>query len=170
MLKRLLIGLVKGVLVGGVLGVVLVKGLGVAAMGVWVAYLLAVIVGVLSGLVAGKPIWAEGARIEAGLKAVVGALLGAGLMYAARRWLGVHVDLGQFGHGSIAELPIVSLPLIAMALSMLYELDNTGDDEDDKAKAPGKAKKRVGATADDDEQAELEDELEGPSKKARRRG
>jgi hypothetical protein len=168
MLKRLLIGLVKGVLLGAVLGLVLVKGLGVATMGVWAAYLLAVVTGVLSGLVAGKPIWAAGARIEAGLKALVGALLGAGLMYVVRRWLGLHLDLGQLGQGSVGQLPIVSLPLIATALSMLYELDNTGD-EDDEAKPPAAAeKKRVAAGAVDDK-AELADELEQSSRKARRR-
>lgn len=167
MLKRLLIGLVKGVLLGGVLGLVLVKGLGMATMGVWAAYLLAVVAGVLSGLVAGKPIWAEGARIEAGLKAVVGALLGAGLMYGVRRWLGLHLDLGQFGQGSVADLPIVSLPLVATALSMLFELDNTGDDEDEPKAPAATGKKRVGGATVDE--AELLDELEEPSRKSRRR-
>jgi len=168
MLKRLLIGLVKGVLLGGVLGLVLVKGLGVATMGVWVAYLLAVVAGALSGLVAGKPIWAAGARIEAGLKAVVGALLGAGLMYALRRWFALQLDLGQLGQGSVGQLPIVSLPLIATALSMLYELDNTGDEDDETKPPPAAAKKRVAAGSLDDE-AELAGELEEPSRKARRR-
>lgn len=172
MLKRLLMGLVKGVLVGGLLGVVLVKGLGIATMGVWLAYGLAVITGVLSGLVAGKPIWAKGARIEASLKAVVGALLGAGAMYVIQRWLGVHLDLGQFGQGSVGQLPIVSLPLVATALSLLYEIDNTGGDEDE-SEAPStsgkKQKKRVAAGTSDDEEAEAE-ALEERAAKRRRRG
>lgn len=170
MLKRLLIGLVKGVLVGGLIGLVLVKGLGMAAMGAWVAYLLAVLVGVLSGLVAGKPIWAQGARIEAGLKAVAGALLGAGLMYAVRRWLGLHLDLGQFGQGSVGQLPIVSLPLIAAALSMLYELDNTGDDESGEAGGGGAEKKRVAGEAAGETEQELGEETQERGRKARRRG
>ncbi len=170
MLKRLIIGLIEGVLLGGVLGLLLVKGLGMATLGVWAAYGLAVVVGVLSGLVAGKPIWAQGARVEASLKAVVGALLGAGLMYAMRRWLGLHLDLGQFGQGTVAQLPIVSLPIVATVLSMLYELDNTGDDEDD-AETPATAdKKRVASGGAGDARAELEAELEEPARKTRRRG
>ena len=51
------------------------------------AYLGAALTGVLIGLVAGKPIWAKDAKIEAGMKAFVGALLATGLMYAARRFL-----------------------------------------------------------------------------------
>ena len=78
MLKRLLFGVVKGILVGGILGLLFVKALGLTAFGAVLAYLAAVVTGVLTGLVAGKPIWAEGARIEAGLKAFVGALVGAG--------------------------------------------------------------------------------------------
>ncbi len=170
MLKRLLIGLVKGVLVGGFLGVVLVKGFGIVTMGVWAAYLLAVLAGVLSGLVAGKPIWTAGARVEATLKAAVGALLGAGLMYVVQRWLGLHLDLGPLGQGSVGQLPIVSLPLIAAALSMLFEIDNTGNDEPE-AKAPGTAakKQRVAGGAASDDVAELENEREERSHRARRR-
>src|SRR4051812_18701263 len=86
MLGRLLIGIVKGLLLGGLIGFGLAK-LGLAAPGAIIAYLAAAATGVLVGLIAGKPIWAKDAKIEAGMKAFVGALLGAGLMYAARRWL-----------------------------------------------------------------------------------
>ena len=55
MLGRLLIGIVKGLLVGGLVGFALAK-LGFAAPGAIIAYLAAAMTGVLVGLVAGKPI------------------------------------------------------------------------------------------------------------------
>ena len=56
-------------------GAMLAK-LGFFAPGVIVAYAAAVVTGIVVGLVAGKPIWAEDARIEAGTKAIAGAILG----------------------------------------------------------------------------------------------
>ena len=58
MLGRLLIGIVKGLIVGGLVGFGLAK-LGIAAPGAVIAYLAAALTGVLVGLVAGKPIWAK---------------------------------------------------------------------------------------------------------------
>ena len=90
MLRRLLVGLILGAIVGGLVAAGLVAGLHVllfaGTTGVVLAYLTAAATGVLTGLVAGKPIWASGAKIEAGLKAFFGALIAAGLMFAARRW------------------------------------------------------------------------------------
>ncbi len=89
MLGRLLIGIVKGLMVGSLLGFGLVK-LGAAMPIAVVAYLAAAVTGVLIGLVAGKPIWAKDAKIEAGTKAFVGRSPGArahgrGADLAARR-------------------------------------------------------------------------------------
>ncbi len=166
MLKRLLFGLVKGVLVGGLLGLLLVKGLGLTAFGAILAYLFAVLAGVLTGLVAGKPIWAKGARIEAGLKAFVGALLGAGVMFILRKWVPVHLDLGAFGNGVLGELPIASLPVVATGLALLYEIDNTGGDEPEEAEG-AKSKKRVDAGAAPEEES-LEEALEREDAEQRR--
>jgi hypothetical protein len=167
MAKRAVIGLVKGLLLGGVLALVLAKGLGVATFGALLAYPLAVLVGVLAGLVAGRPIWQRDARIEAGLKAVVGAIVGGGLMFALRKWLNPSLDLGTFGNGQLGELPVVSLPLIATGLSILFELDNTGEPvgeaSDKKRVEPEKA--RVAGELD----SELEEELAAGSEKARKK-
>src|SRR6185295_12299013 len=100
MLGRLVIGMVKGLIVGSLLGFGLIK-LGVAVpLGALIAYSAAALTGVVIGLVAGKPIWAKDAKIEAGSKAVVGALLSLGLMAAARTWL-ASVAL-PFSVGSLA--------------------------------------------------------------------
>lgn len=182
MLGRLLIGIVKGLIVGGLVGFALAK-LGFAAPGAIVAYLAAALTGVLIGLVAGKPIWAKDARIEAGMKAFVGALLGAGLMYAARRWLTMPVPLplGELGGanpslqeaagqtGTFGGLALTSLAAIAALLGGFYEADNTPEEGGSAGAPPAKAQlpeknKRIAASALDDE---LDDELEVEPEKKR---
>jgi len=171
MLKRLLIGIVKGLFIGGLLGFGLAK-VGIAAPGAVVAYIAASVAGVLTGLVAGKPIWAKDAKVEAGMKALVGALLGAGLMYATRRWLtlGVPFDLGDLAavNESLSELPgtagtvgglaVTSLAAVAALLGGFYEADNNpGGAADDEAKSGRNV--RI-ADDDDDADADLEAEAE----------
>ncbi|MGA3120582.1 MAG: hypothetical protein ABSF69_07395 [Polyangiaceae bacterium] len=159
MVRRLLVGLVLGSLVGALLAVGLVAGLKVAvfadgAGGAVLAYFAAALAGVLTGLVAGKPIWASGAGIEAGLKAFFGALLGAGAMFALRRWATAWaLDLSTFGAGgpdSAGHLPAVSLPLIGAVLGALFELDNTSGAEDTATKKPQPPRKRVAAQSASD--------------------
>jgi hypothetical protein len=131
------------------------------------AYPLAVLLGVLSGLVAGKPIWQRDARIEAALKAVVGAVVGGGVMFALRKWVNPTLDLGALGAGELGQLPVVSLPLIATALSLLFELDNTGEPA---GGAADKARIEQGKTRVADElESELEDEIGASSQKAERK-
>ena len=91
MVKRLLYGLVFGLFVGAVVAAVAIKALGLISFGATaggavLAYVFASLTGVLVGLVAGKPIWAAGGQIEAGLKAFVGALIASGLMFVMQRW------------------------------------------------------------------------------------
>jgi hypothetical protein len=168
MLKRLLVGLVLGVLIGGIVAAGIVKGMGVASFadtgGAALAYLAATVTGVLAGLVAGKPIWAKGAWIEVGLKAFFGSLLAAGAMFALRKWVDVSVDLAGLGAGKLGDLPVTALPIISTVLGVFYELDNTGSEEeaaDGKASTPnkrvalGKGKARVAeevGESDEDEQ------------------
>lgn len=167
MLKRLLLGLVIGLVVGGLIAGVAVEGLGMLTFagtgGAALAYIFAAATGVLVGLVAGKPIWARGGQIEAGLKAFFGALLGAGLMFAIRSWLGVSLDLDfvHAGHGLIGNLPAASLPLIAMLLGGFYELDNTPAPDEDKKSEKGKGdgkKRNVRVAAEEAAKTEEEDE------------
>ena len=109
-----------------------------------VAYPAAVLVGVLAGLLAGKPIWAKDARIEAGLKAVFGGLLAAGLTFALRSWAKLDLDLTRFGlgKGMLGELAVTALPLISVLLSVVFEVDNLFG----QSVEPAKERKRV-ATA-----------------------
>lgn len=127
MLGRLLIGIIKGLVVGALVGFALAK-LGFATPPLIVAYLSAAVAGVLVGLIAGKPIWAKDAKIEAGMKAFIGALLAAGLMYAARRFLTMPLPfaLGPFSEpgASIGATAISSLAAVAALLGGFYEADN----------------------------------------------
>jgi hypothetical protein len=147
MLKRLLLGLFLGLLVGAAAAYALVAGLGLKVLvgtdGALIAYAASLATGVLVGLVAGKPIWAQGGRIEAGLKAFFGGLLAVGLMFAARRWLMLELDLTQLGAGagSASDLPAVALPAIGGALGAFFELDNTGAPD-------AKANKRIAAPSE----------------------
>ena len=179
MLGRLLLGMLKGLVVGGVIGLGVAK-LGFAAPGALVAYLAAALTGVVIGLVAGKPIWAKDAKIEAGMKAAVGALLGAGLMYVARRWLTVPIpiSLGDLGganlalgevegaRGTLGGLAVTSLAVIAMVLGGFYEADNDpseGPREPAEKKQKAGESKRIAAShepLDDD----ATDEAEPPEK------
>lgn len=181
MLGRLLIGIVKGLIVGGLLGFGMAK-LGFAAPGAVVAYLAAALTGVLVGLIAGKPIWAKDAKIEAGMKAFVGALLGAGLMFVARRWLTmpVPVPLGELGgpngsldelarNGTFGGLAITSLAAIAALLGGFYEADNTPSDEGSSGTGPqvkgaGAGNKRIAQSAASDD---LDDDLDAEPEQKR---
>jgi hypothetical protein len=177
MLGRLLKGLVFGFLIGGLMAGLLIKGLGVttfvlASGGVpFVAYIAALVTGAICGLVAGKPIWAEGAWIEGLLKAFFGALLGAGAMFLARKFGGMDFPIANlsFAQGPIGQLPITTLPAIATLLSVFYELDNTDSPEAEgkKVRVPPKSagsKQRVAGGKASDDEAEGEEELAPPKK------
>jgi hypothetical protein len=158
MLRRLLLGLVKGVLIGGVLAAALVQGLGVTFFGAFLAYATALVLGALTGLFAGKPLWAKDARIEVALKAVVGALVAAASMFALRKWVTPEVDLGGFGAGALGSLPAVTLPLIATFLAIVFELDNTKEvPANDAGAAIAPPKQRLKGEVD--ELGEVEDDV-----------
>ncbi len=164
MLKRLIGGLIKGGLVGAVLAVVLVKGLGITTLGATVAYPAAVVAGILTALVAGKPIWARGAWVEVALKSIVGSALAAGFMFALRRWVHLPLDLSGVGAGvgAVGELAATSLPVVATLLAILFDLDNTGDEAaDHRAPAARRQPVRVAdQTAEDAPDLELPEEEE----------
>lgn len=148
MLGRLIVGILKGLIVGGLIGFGLVK-LGYAVPPAWLAYIAASVTGVVIGLIAGKPIWAKDAKIEAGMKAFVGALLGAGLMFAARQWLKAPLLLPDaavraLGAGpaleaskqalTMSSFAMTSLAMVAAVLGGFYDADNTPEPEGEKKK------------------------------------
>ncbi|HEU4404807.1 MAG TPA: hypothetical protein VFS43_05905 [Polyangiaceae bacterium] len=136
MMKRAAWGLAKGLIVGALIAAALVFGLGVASLTHAAAYIMAGLAGVLTGLVAGKPIWHEGARIEAGLKAFFGAILGAGALYALQRWAPLPAALVPMGRSFIGDVSVASFPVIAALIGLLYEVDNTPSAEEPAQKKP----------------------------------
>jgi hypothetical protein len=160
MFKRLLLGIVIGLVVGAGAAALLIKGLhvlafGATGLGTMTAYVAALLTGAFVALVAGKPFWAKGAWIEVGLKAFFGSLLAAGGMFALRRWGLMHVPLpaglspADDPTAMIGYLPAVTMPVIATVLSMFFEIDNTEapPEEATSQKPAGKAQQvRVAAS------------------------
>ena len=178
MVKRLFVGLFLGAVVGAIVAAILVQGLGMttfdaSVLGPTSAYLAAAVTGVLTGLVAGKPIWSADGKIEAGLKAFFGALIALGGMFALRQWVHVDADLSALKAGSseLGHLPAASLPMIAAVLAMFFEIDN-GDGPKEKdgsgGKRPADSKIRVGAAAADEDLDDEEDVPAAPAAKKRR--
>jgi hypothetical protein len=169
MIRRLFVGLILGALVGAVVAAAFIKGLGVVVFGTVLALAAAAATGALVGLVAGKPIWASGAKIEAGLKAFAGAVIGVIAMLLVRKFIGQEIDLSQFGAGAgaIGDLPATSLPIVAALLGAFYEVDNTPEATDKKASnAPARvADKKVRVATDEDEELEAD---AAASKRAKR--
>jgi hypothetical protein len=154
MLSRLLLGMFIGLALGALVAAAVVTGPQWLVFGApFFAYALAAGTGMVVGLVAGKPVWAKGGQIEAGLKAVFGALLAAGGMYALRTWVHLDVSLEQIhaGSGPIGELPAASLPLIAAVLGGFFGLDNTpAPDEGKRTRVAGNVRVAPGGEALDD--------------------
>jgi hypothetical protein len=139
MLRRLFIGLVEGLVIGIALAVAATRAFGASTPSVSFAALLAASAGFVVGLVAGRPIWARNAKTEALLKAGVGALVAVGLSFALGRWLALPLDLNaySFGAGPAGKLTALVLPLISVALSSFFELDNSAGGEAKPLAAPG---------------------------------
>jgi len=176
MVKRLFVGLFLGGIIGAIIAAVLVQGLGVmsfadSTLGAAGAYLAAAVTGVLTGLVAGKPIWSADGKIEAGLKAFFGALIALGGMFVLRQWVHINVDLHALkasnGPAEIGQLPALSLPIIAAVLAGFFELDNSGDKDAKKEDGQGDAKagndKKVRVSGDSESGADGEEEEEEPA-------
>lgn len=171
MFRRFFLGLFEGLVLGLSLGVASARGLGLTTPGSITAALLAGAVGFLVGLVAGRPVWAPGAKVEALLKAGAGALVGAGLSFALGRWLTVPVDLNQFalGAGPVGKLTAVSLPAIACALSLFFELDDTSSTGTNAQANAARPKQRLAPrTEEPDERSELDERGEESEKPARK--
>jgi hypothetical protein len=136
---RALVGLIKGLVVGGGIGYGLVA-LHVGESGV-LAYLACALVGALVGVVCGRAPWKSETIWTPVVKMIVGALIGAGLAALGRHFL-PGMSLHTFGDKF--ELTPQSGPFLAAAIGLLYgvfvEIDDGGK-EPPKDKAPAPAKK-----------------------------
>jgi hypothetical protein len=150
MLKRLGLGLLKGLIIGGAIGAGLQYGLGWTSATGLLGFLVAMGAAGTAGVFAGKAPWLEGAWIEATLKGMVGVGLGA-LAYWGLTYLKLEVPFpGVSGTHVPSALPAFFAPAIAGVYGALVELDNTGEDEGDAESGP---KARV--SLDDEAVAEV---------------
>jgi hypothetical protein len=101
-------------------------------------------------------VWARNAKTEALLKAVVGAVGGAGLALAAGHWL-------------VAPLSMAALPLAATVLALFFELDDNGAGRDKRRIAGARAKQRFGSAASSPELDELDEASDEPEHKLGKR-
>jgi hypothetical protein len=173
MLSRLLIGLLKGIVVGGLLGFALAK-LGFAVPGALVAYLGVAVVGMVVACVAGKPIWARGSRIEVGMKAAAGGLLAPALLYAVRRWItpGLPLDPASLGldaaGATLGTFAVSSYAMVAAVLAGFFDADNDPADEEQQTAPKTKAPKARIASAASEPLAEAEEASDAASAKLRK--
>ena len=133
---RIIVGLIKGAIVGGGIGYGLLR-LGLSSS-IFV-YLACAAVGALVGVVAGKAPWKAETIWTPVLKMVVGAGIGAGL--AA---LGLRVLPDQsFNIAGIGELSLASAPVMSLAIGVLYGMFVEVDDGGDKGETPKAKPKRA---------------------------
>ncbi|MBX3183598.1 MAG: hypothetical protein KIT72_05700 [Polyangiaceae bacterium] len=171
MIARLLLGIVKGVLVGGAVAAGLIFGLGVTSWTAPYAYAFAALTGVLTALVAGKGIWVRGAGVENAIKAVVSLGLASLAIFAVRKWAAVDVDLSALsaGAGRVGELPAASLPIVGTVLALLYEMDNLGEGSKEAQREAAKQRVAPGLAQAGSVEGSLADEGEELSTAAERR-
>jgi hypothetical protein len=121
---RLVLGVLKGAIVGAAVGYGAWKlGLG-GALG-FVVYGL---VGALVGVVCGKPLWRQETLFTPLLKSIFGFAVGVGLFFGARKILGgMHLAIAT-GLGApdrpLIEVPFLLAPLIGLIYGAFVEVDD----------------------------------------------
>jgi len=125
---RVVLGLLKGAVIGGALGFGALKlGVGGGAAG----FLTYALIGGLVGMICGKPPWRQDTLWTSVIKGLVGVGVGIGLFWLGRKLLGgMHVSLpaslGAPPDRSIAELPILLGPLVGAIWGGIVEIDDGG--------------------------------------------
>lgn len=124
---RVLLGIIKGGLVGAAVGFGATKvGLGGGATA-WLVYGL---VGFLVGIVCGKAIWRHDTLVTPLLKGIFGVLVGLGLYWLASKTLGqvtvsaVATQLGLPSTTPLAAIPLVLGPAIGILYGIFVEVDD----------------------------------------------
>jgi hypothetical protein len=134
---RLVLGILKGAVVGAAVGLGAAKvGIGGGTLG----YVVSGVVGALVGIVCGKAIWRQETLFTPLLKGLFGFGIGALLYYGAHKLLGgVHLAFAT-GMGApdkpLLEVPFLFGPLIGMIWGAFIEVDDSGS---------GKAKAAAGS-------------------------
>jgi len=126
---RVVLGLLKGALIGGALGWGALK-LGVASGAA--AFLTYALIGGVVGMICGKPPWRQDTFWTSAIKGLVGVGVGIGLYWLGHKLLGgahltLPAGLGAPPDRSIAELPILLGPLVGAIWGGIVEMDDGGN-------------------------------------------
>jgi hypothetical protein len=141
---RVILGILKGGLVGAAVGFAATKVGLVAGPAAWLVYGL---VGFLVGIVCGKAIWRHDTLVTPMLKGIFGFLLGLGLYWLAGKTLGgVHVPFAtRLGAPDepLSSLPLLLAPAIGIVYGIFVEVDD-GERKKAAGEAPAPPKPPVG--------------------------
>jgi hypothetical protein len=133
---RVLLGLLKGLIIGGALGY------GATRLGVTggpLAFATYALVGFAVGLVGGKAIWRQPTLWTPALKGVFGALICVGLYWLGSKFLGglklgFNEALGVAADRPVVQVPLLLAPILAAVYGIFVEVD---DGERKPASPPG---------------------------------
>ena len=133
---RIPLGLVKGGIVGGLLGVGL-WALFRSGAPTFLEYPFYALVGAASGIVCGQPPWRKGAWLASILKGLVGVGIGIGLYVLSSKFFDPVLPIPAFapGHQNLTDEYFVFAPIVGAIYGTLVELDDGGR-SDDKPAAP----------------------------------
>jgi hypothetical protein len=125
-MMRLVLGILKGAIVGAVVGAGAWK---VGLAGGALAFVVYGIVGALVGVVCGKPLWRQETLFTPLLKGIFGFAIGVGLFYGAHKLFGAaHLALAT-GFGApdrpFIEVPFLVGPLIGLIYGAFVEVDDS---------------------------------------------
>ena len=138
---RVILGLLKGGVVGGLFGALALK-LGVT--GGAAAVVTYAIIGAAAGIVCGRPPWRQDTFWTSALKGLFGLAVGVGLNFLARKLLGgAHLAFtAKLGAPDqpLVDVPLVLGPVIGAVWGIFVEIDDSaGPDKGGAAKAKPKA-------------------------------
>jgi hypothetical protein len=132
---RLILGIIKGVVVGGLIGYGLIRA---NLTGTFFAVVACALVGALVGLIAGRAPWKAETFWTPVVKMIVGAVIGGGL--AA---LGVHfLPAKAFSLPHVGALTLSSAPVLAVVVGILYGIFVEVDDGGNKGVETAAGKKK----------------------------
>ena len=138
-MRRALLGLFKGIVVGGAIGFGLLKLEWTGSL--W-AYVACALVGAIVGVVCGRPPWKSETIWTPVVKLIVGAIIGSGLC-ALGQWLGGKSDFTLNVQGVKVALTSGSFlaPVVGILYGLFVEIDDGGKADKDNqkdAKEPAK--------------------------------
>lgn len=126
---RLILGLLKGGIIGGGLGF----GFYHLGLGGFLTYILYGVIGALVGFIAGKPFWKHDTIWTPVIKAVVGFAICLGLYALVAKALG-DPKMSFIGTGVTAtSLPYVFGALVGVIYGVFVEIDDGGKDDKKKS-------------------------------------